>query len=485
MFIFTVFRYLRYLAKREVYEQENGHTRYFPPFWSHPFYTNHDAFDRQTFGQYGRKHQPSKVLSNSDLPTNPLFMNTQRILDSTNTGLTNVGRTSLKLIVVLLLVTGVVFFITREEEIYYVNPPDLNIPLEFLTTRIHEAINTVENGYAKITESFSGSEHLMVHNHNSLLCPEKTSNLWEIASCLFLYGDVVIFNLLDAIPSYGRYISGAIDGVLQTVQDYIDVEEMINEVRIFVQKFVPLQDPSTENVVTSITSTNVTSSTDEPTKASFVFPPFPEHVVEVKTLCEHSCSQYAQNTTELLFYEIKPQGVTNSTPMTKRDYFFNVLNSDIIYICQHKEFSNFGGTWIIFDHTCLCSSDCQTSDYFGFTGCADMLSRLNVKCTSDNECNIPRICPFENRIIKIEINDQSDKLYDEMNEACLNVCSELAGFGSFATLVAIAATFTAIPTDVFGISNSPIGVELGALAPGISSILSISFIQTGVYSFYH
>ena len=112
-----------------------------------------------------------------------------------------------------------------------------------------------------------------------------------------------------------------------------------------------------------------------------------------------------------------------------------------------------------------------------------MLSRLNVKCTSDNECNIPRICPFENRIIKIEINDQSDKLYDEMNEACLNVCSELAGFGSFATLVAIAATFTAIPTDVFGISNSPIGVELGALAPGISSIMTISFIQTGVYSF--
>ena len=472
------YRRLLHRLKRDLFFHGKGTNDKFPPFWEHPFSTDHGAFDRQGFLQHDKINPTSKYFSDTDLPVKSLFANTRRILASTNTGLSNVGRTTLTLVAILFGIAGLVFFVTGGQEIHTVNPPDLQVPIEFLTTTILDSVHTFENGYTKIWQSFGGSEHLMVPNQNALICPDRKNNLGAIASCIFSFFDVVIYNILEAIPSYSRYIGGALGDVLRAIAPpHFNVDELINNVRLFVQRFVPLQDPSTEYVVAS-TKTNGTSAdttTSQNEKASFHFPPFPDDVIEVKSLCENRCSVYSTNATNFLFTDIEVQGALSPTPMTKRDYFFNVLNSDIIYICQYEQESNFGGTWIVMDQTCICSDSCSTTDFFGFTGCADLLNRIALTsktlepCSGSTPCTIEKTCPFENHLIEIKINDQSDALYDGMNNVCLDVCSELAGFASFAALLAISATLGAVPTNAFGFINNPFGSSLGvpaSLIPG-------------------
>ena len=446
---------------------------------------SHDAFDLQGFLQHENRHPKSNFAGDTNVPVNTLFLNNKRILESTNTGLSNVGSTTLKIFSAILGIAGLVVWATWGQEIHIANPPDIQLPLDYLTMTILNSVNTVEHGLTTIRESFSGSKHLMAPDQNSMICPESETTLGAIVSCFFASSDLMIYNIMGAIPSYSRYIGSALADFLRAIAPpHFHIDDLINNARLFIQRFFPLQDPSTEIHAISSMNTNGTSAdatkSNTLNKASFTFPPFPEDVIEVKSLCENRCAIYSTNASNFIFNDIEVQGSQSTIPMTKRDYYFDVLDSDIIYICQVKRESNFGGTWIVIDQTCLCSDSCSTSDFFGFTGCADLLNRVEIPCSSEKPCTIDRVCPFKNHLIQININDQRDALYDGMNELCLDVCSELSGYGSFAALLAISATLGAVPTNAFGLINNPFGSSLGvpvSLLPGTPHLTLILIIK--------
>ena len=477
-FFLIFYRHFLIRLKRDIGEEN------LPLFWESLFYGSHDASHLQGFLQHDNTHSKSTFAGDTNVPVNTLFFSNKRIFDSTNTGLSNVGSTTLKLFVVIFAIAGIVLWVTGGQEIHISNTPDLQVPLDFLTMTILDSVNTVEHGLTTIRQSFAGSEQLMVPEQNSMICPESQTNLGAIVSCLFASSDLMIYNLMGAIPSYSRYIGSALADFLRDIAPpHFHIEDLITNARLFLQRFVPLQDPSTEYLASS-TNTNVISAdaakSNTLEKASFTFPPFPEDVIEVKSLCENRCAVYSTNATDFVFEDIEVQGSLSTVPMTKRDYYFDVLNSDIIYICQVKEESNFGGTWIVIDQTCLCSDSCSTSDFFGFTGCADLLNRVEIPCSSEKPCTLDRICPFQNHLIEVKINDQRDAIYDGMKEICLDVCSELSGFGSFAALLAISATLGAVPTNAFGFINNPFGSSLGvpvSLIPGTPHLTLILIIQ--------
>ena len=83
----------------------------------------------------------NKVRTNS-AAKNSLFADTKKILASRTTGLSNVGRTTLKLAVILLGIAGVVFFVTGGQETHIANPPDLQVPIDFLTDRKSTRLNS-------------------------------------------------------------------------------------------------------------------------------------------------------------------------------------------------------------------------------------------------------------------------------------------------------------------------------------------------------
>ena len=197
-----------------------------------------------------------------------------------------------------------------------------------------------------------------------------------------------------------------------------------------------------------------------------MFEPFSDDVRLVKDMCVSQCGVHASEMETFLFKNVAVQSSTVPTPMTIRDYIFNELNSEFLYVCQYEEASNFGGTWLYFDESCLCSSLCSTASYFDFTGCADLLNRIGIACTLNNPCTIGRLCPFENTRLTITASDQSSVVNAHINSVCLDICAELAGFGDFATLVALTGTYGVLSfSNVFGLINNPFGTSLGVPAP--------------------
>ena len=249
----------------------------------------------------------------------------------------------------------------------------------------------------------------------------------------------------------------------------------------FIQRFIPLgvkERPKFEEAqeATDEDSVNV--------KASFRFPSFPDSVEEVRNLCETRCDSYAKAAEDFLFINVEQQSLVVPTPMTKRDYLFNELSSATAYFCQydHDENANFGGSWILVDESCFCSDSCDPNDYFGFTGCADLLNRIDIPCTKEKPCTRDRICQFENNRIEVQVNTISTKFFQSVDNICLNTCAELAGFADFAALAAVSGSLGALSSNLFGVANTPFGTALGApatLLPGMfqSMILPLLFLR--------
>ena len=219
-----------------------------------------------------------------------------------------------------------------------------------------------------------------------------------------------------------------------------------------------------------IESVNTTESASDRSSASFMFDPFPDDIVAVKSSCISQCSAQTAGATSFLFDDLDTiSGV--SAPITKRDYIFHELSETNMYVCQYTAEEKFGGTWIYFIDSCLCGENCaNTPLYFGlFNGCADLLNRIGIPCTGTTPCTLDRLCPFKATQLILKATDSKDVLSSFLNTACLDICADLAGFSTFEALVALGAAGSSVSGNVLGLSSNAFGGPLGipaALAPG-------------------
>ena len=433
---------------------------------------------KSSYNKKLRKYQTN--ASRRKLLNLDIVVSHKRILDSVRENSTNVERTIFLLMASLISVTAAIVFVIGDTGLQTVNPPNLLAPLEQLSATVVAGISSISDKYRQIKTSVETSKNNFNDKHGSLICPQGRNGLETITTCVFGYGDLLIYYFLDGLEAFTRYVSNALAHYIQgALSDHVlDLDAIISSLRLLVQRAIPLQDPSVEKTVEEEISkrTGESSSAENfVSKASFNFEPFSDDVLEVITACQNQCNDYAKRSQDILFTDVAAQSsnVCCNTPMTVRDYFFNILKSKTVYFCQYQEQTNFGGTWVLLDETCFCSSSCDSStNFFDFVGCADLLSRINIPCTTDTPCTLERICPFEDKRILIEETDSSTKLYDAVNKVCLDVCSELSGFGDFATLLAISASIAAVPTNLFG-AGARIGTELGVPAPLLPGELHI------------
>ena len=392
--------------------------------------------------------------------------------------ITNVGSTVVTLAIIIFTLSLVVNFVNDEADIPIANLPDVE---GYITNVFNQMGSVLGIGYNIVKDPFKGNQDLLIGGQAAFVCPIKDKGLHTITSCFFHFMDVSIYNALDTIPgaiynAWSRTIV-AIDTTIQKLfPQHLVIHDVINSIRLFIQRFIPLDNPATEKPIFISGGSANTSTTN--TKASFYFEPFSDNVIQVKETCVAQCGLYATSTRAFIFETVAQQSTTVTTKMTVRDYLFNEFGSTTIYICQYEQSSNFGGTWLLFDDSCICGSSCSSANYFDFSGCADLLDRIGITCSSTTPCTVDRLCPYPETKLAITSTDGSDVLYDHIDNVCLDICAELAGFGDFATLVAAAATAGILPvTNIFGLFSSssfggPAGVP-AALLPG-----NFDFVRT-------
>ena len=387
--------------------------------------------------------------------------------------LTNIGRTIFSLAAILSLVGLGVLFLNNGQAPPFANAPTIDIH-GIISSSIYNHINTAHSIYNAIKEPFKGYEDNIVHDQDAFVCPIDNNNLKTIVKCFFFYLDAVILNTIEAIPSYGSYyFRVARDIIGFSAPEHFVIEDAINMVLFLVQKVIAL--PKVVTLKPTIIEPKNTTEEDTRTKASFRFDPFPEDVVSIRDTCLSQCEVQASATESFIFSEVGVQSTTFSTPMTIRDYIFDSLGASTLYVCQYTKSENFGATWLYFINDCLCSDTCTTTDYFGFTGCADLLNRIGISCSSTTPCTIERLCPFPSRRLQLSSTDQSSVLYNQINTACLDVCAELALGLDFATLVTLSTVGGALSTNLFGLLRNPFGTEFGvplSFIPGRNILIS-------------
>ena len=252
------------------------------------------------------------------------------------------------------------------------------------------------------------------------------------------------------------------------------VSDGLNSLQLLIQRVINVPSPATEKPqILQVSESRVTSesATDKGnTKASFTFAAFSDDVRNVKEQCLSQCSSYATQMEKFLYTDTAIQSTLVSSQMTRRDYIFDHLGHSELYVCQYSQTSNFGGVWLYFTEKCLCSDSCDSTDYFGFPGCADILNRIDIPCTTSTPCNLERLCPFEGHRVTLTDNDASRKLYSFIDGVCLEVCASLAGYSDFATILTLSGAYgTLSVTNAFGAANSPFGTPIGvpaSLLPG-------------------
>lgn len=454
------------------------------PFWDDPFFTVHDNSPCATDSKNCKSTSTvlERVLDTTAISLQGnIFVDQTRILKLAKHGISNVGATTITLFIILYTISLAVNFLNGGKEIPVVNVPDVG---DYISSTFYNMVDIMGKGYDKLKQPFDGNQNLLMKDKDVFVCPVKNKGLYTIGSCFFHFLDISIYNAMDVIPATvidsGNYTVTAFDNIIRYIfPEHFVVKDAINSIRLFIQRFLPLQNPATPKPVTS-SGIVIDNSTKTNTKASFYFEPFSDDIRLVKDSCVSQCSSYATLTESFIFKDVGVQSSAVSTEMTIRDYFFNELSSTNIYICQYEQSSNFGGTWLLFDDTCLCSSSCSSADYFDFSGCADLLDRVGIQCSSDNACNIQRLCPFADTRLTITVNDESTILYTHINDVCLDICAELAGFGDFATLVALATASGLLPvTNAFGVFSSSFGSPVGvptALIPGRRDCIMLSII---------
>ena len=388
--------------------------------------------------------------------------------------MSNIGSTVFSLAAILSLVGFGVLLLNDGNALPFANEPNIDIP-GIISSSIYSHINTATSIYNAIKEPFKGYENNIVHDQDAFMCPIDTNNLKTIVKCAFFYLDAVILNTIEAIPSYGSYfISVARDLIGFSAPEHFVVDDAINFGLFLIQKVIAL--PKVVTLKPNIIEPTNTTEEDTRTKASFRFEPFPEDVVSIRDTCLSQCKVQASATESFIFTDVGVQSTTFSTPMTIRDYIFNSLGATTLYVCQYTESENFGATWLYFIDDCLCSDSCAASDYFGFTGCADLLNRVGVACSSTTPCTLERLCPFPSRRLQLSSTDQSSVLYNHINTACLDVCAELAFGVDFATLVTLSTVGGALSSNLFGLLSNPFGTEFGvplSFIPGINVFIII------------
>ena len=447
------------------------------PFWDDPFYTTHSSSFCAVDAALPNCEKATSNLVDRVFDVPPLhgglFVDRRRLQQLT-TGISNVGATALVLFVILYSISLLVDVFNAGQQIPLVNAPDIE---EKITSTIQDLIDALEAGYNTVKEKFDDNKDLLIGHRDVFVCPIGKTNLKTIGFCFFHLVDVLIYNTLDVVPraliETWNLILTSFDHVFRILfPEHLVVDDVINSIKLFIQRFKPLKDPATEKPSTS-SGNNQNDTTRATNKASFYFEPFSDDVISVRDMCVSQCNVYAANTESFIFVDEEDQDSNSATADTTiMDYLFNVKSptSKALYICQYEQESNFGGTWLLFDDTCLCGSACGATDYFGFSGCADLLDRIGIQCTATTPCTLDRLCPFEESRLTLSANDPSSVLYSHINNVCLDICAELAGFGDFATLVALSAAAGVLPvTNVFGLFSTSFGSPLGvpaALIPG-------------------
>ena len=357
---------------------------------------------------------------------------------------------------------------------------------ETITSAIEDLVDAVEAGYNTVKLKYDGNQELLIGHRDAFVCPIRDNNLQTIGFCFFHLTDVLIYHTLDVTPTFlintWNLILTSFDHVFRILfPEHLVIDDVINSIKLLIQRFIPLKDPATERPST-LSGGDQNDTTTATNKASFYFEPFSDDIVSVRDDCIRQCNIYSANTESFIFTDVEDQdGNAATADTTIMDYLFvqKQTKSTSLYICQYEKESNFGGTWLLFDQTCLCGSACDSTDYFGFTGCADLLNRVGIPCTATTPCTIDRLCPFEETRLTITANDPSNILYDHINVVCLDICAELAGFGDFATLVALSAAAGVLPvTNAFGLFSTQFGGPLGVPAVLLPGNLNISLAHS-------
>ena len=382
--------------------------------------------------------------------------------------ISNVGRTTLTLFFILSMISLMIVKLNDGAEMPLVDPPDFET---LINDRFQTIIQFLGSSYDTIKAPFDGKQHLFIESKDAFICPEQRNGIKTIGSCAFMYFDFIIHNVMEAIPSYGRNFANIIISVVdQFAPDHFDVKHAINSFQLFIQRFIALPNTATPKPETLINQTSAEKSDTYRSRASFSFEPFPDDVVAVKDACTMQCRTQTEGATAFIFDDLNLiDGIT--TPMTKRDYIFESLGESNLYICQYAAEEKFGGTWIYFIDSCLCGDLCQSTPlYFGlFNGCADLLNRIGIPCTSETPCTLDRLCPYENTKLILKSTDTRATLSTFLNEECLKICADLAGFSTFEALVALGAVGSSFGGNFLGLSSNAFGGRLGvptALLPG-------------------
>ena len=385
--------------------------------------------------------------------------------------ISNVGGTLIALVGIVGLISTLVVWLNDGQVPIFIESPDINNELSQMVNR---TISLFEDGFNLVKNSFDSHEGSF--NRNEFMCPDSGNGLQNLISCMGYLMDATIRNTIDGIINIIRFTMTAFRNLVgHFFPEHFLVSDGLNSLQLLIQRVVHLQSPATEKPqVLQIAESKIAteSATDQGnTRASFTFEAFSDDVRDVKEQCTSQCATYASNMESFLYKDTAIQSTLVTTKMTKRDYIFDQLGHSELYVCQYSQTSNFGGVWLYFTEKCLCADGCDSTNYFGFPGCADILYRIGIPCSTTTPCNLARLCPFEDHRITLKDTDASRKLYSFIDGACLEVCASLAGYADFATLVALSGAYgTLSATNAFGAANSPFGTPIGvpaALLPGM------------------
>ena len=423
-------------------------------------------FHRRRFDEFGNYHKVQRSKKKFDSKT--FFFNKRRSVDLEHNSLSNVGQTTLTLIFIVTFVALAIVNLNDGKPIPIVNQPDID---QFVVDRLETLTSLLDLTNNIFVKPFDGKDHLYIDDQAAFVCPYQSHNFEKIVLCVFLHADFTIHNVLQGIPSYGKYIGNAIGSLLhQVAPEHFIVKDALNWVLSFIQRVVPLQihTYTEQQNLENIDRLKDDETSKYLTKASFSFEPFSDDVIEVKEECELQCTTQTNGAAEFMFHDVIDIS-TVLNPITRIDYIFNILHAPKLYICQYVAEEKFGGTWIYFVDECLCGDSCSTTSYFGFSGCADLLFRIGLSCTSANSCTLERLCPYEDTKIELTPKDNKEVLQNGLNKACLDICAELSGYSTFETLVAIGAVGSSVSVNALGLSTNAFGGPFGvpaALIPG-------------------
>ena len=417
----------------------------------------------------------------ASVPISRLFIRpASTVQPSSTVGITNVGSTVVTMVIIIFTLSLVVNFINDETYIPVSNTPDIE---EYITDVLNQMVSAAEIGYNLVKNRFEGNQDLLIGNQDAFVCPIKDKAWHTITSCGFHFVDVSIYNTLDTIPKvvsdlWSRTIV-AIDTTIQTLfPKYFIIEDAINSLRLFIQRFIPLQNPATPRpTFDSGGEANDTSKKYQ--NRGFLFKPFPDGVVQVREVCVTQCGIYGDYAVNLAFgRKSKDWSYRLTEEMTLRDYLFNQINENKVYICTTTVPAEIRGEWFYWGGSCICGNACSTTDWLGYDGCVAELQSFGVTCSATTPCTIDRLCSDREIMLVMKATDTSDVLYKHINDVCLDSCADLAGFGDFATLVALAATAGVLPAaSLLGLFSASFGSTAGvpaALIPGNPRFISIS-----------